>query len=332
VYSFVGIGGSGSRVIAQFYKRDPLSYLFTRLSKETDEIRGVAIDTSETLAGLNAIPAKNRVLLGYHRVKGHGTGGDAELGRKILEEERTLAMNAIRGANPTKPDAFILIASAAGGTGAGGLPSLAQKLKRSYRVPVFGVLLLPAALEGRLFLKNASANLPPTMEALDGVILLDNNVPVMGGGDIQTSWKEINETICRFFRIVEPKELLTSALGKVSTIGALRTKTQRRSIQSLLKQILRERIYFPLEGAIEGMYLYIHGNPTYLVARDVAKEWVKNEYQTDLGCVYKEHLSKYLNIALLITGLKATEYKEEVEDAEEEPSELEKLLGDISPL
>ncbi|MBI5253300.1 MAG: hypothetical protein HY930_02735, partial [Euryarchaeota archaeon] len=92
--SLVGIGGAGCRVVEAFYRKDLIGSLLSKIYSRENYATGVAIDTSDSLRALDSIPAANRVLIGSSRAKGHGTGGDVELGIKIMKEELELAMNA----------------------------------------------------------------------------------------------------------------------------------------------------------------------------------------------------------------------------------------------
>jgi len=85
--SIVGVGGAGSKIAASFYQKDLVSSIFSKLGSKSKDITGVAIDTSESLETLKNLPIENRVLIGKSRAKGHGTGGDISMGRRVMEEE-----------------------------------------------------------------------------------------------------------------------------------------------------------------------------------------------------------------------------------------------------
>ncbi|MFQ5815872.1 MAG: hypothetical protein ACE5G7_05190 [Candidatus Hydrothermarchaeaceae archaeon] len=331
--SLVGIGGAGCKVVESFFRKDLLSSLFSILSKGGGEIRGVAIDTSDALTKLNSIPPRNRVLIGSSRAKGHGAGGDIELGRKIMLEESELAMNAIRRANIKKPDMFFVIAGMGGGTGTGGLPILVDRLKVTYGVPILGVLILPSKVEGTLYMKNTYQKLAEIIDLLDGTLVLDNTVLADRGEDLFKTQRTINEAIFNFLNSIESHEILRIIKDKTCTIGYIRLRGEHTSIKDVLDRLLRDHVYMNVEKA-ERIDLIIHGDMKNVYGQSFAREWVKRRFGAELDFVFRdEPNSKYLNIGLIITGLEDITKRFSVEEGEQRaPSDLEDLLGDIKPL
>jgi cell division GTPase FtsZ len=332
--SLVGVGGAGCNILEAFYRKDLVSSIISKIGGE-GYVRGVAIDTSETITKLNAIPTQNRVLIGSSRAKGHGTGGSVELGKKIMREESELAMNAIRRANIEKPEMFFVIAGLGGGTGTGGLPLLVERIKVTYHVPIIGILILPSRSEGTLYMRNAFKNFDIIKDALDGTIVVDNNVLTTRGEDISTCYKIVNEAVFNFLSVVDPIYILRTTEGKVSTIGFMRAKAERTSFKDILDKMLRDYLYYSIEGKeIEKMYLILYGDLSGVYGQRFAQNWVKENFGVEIDMTLKDDpSSKYLNTGLIITGLKDVakgfEIKEEVK---KQPSELEELLGDIKPL
>jgi len=331
--SLVGIGGAGSKVVENFFRKDLLGSLFKILSKGDTEIRGVAIDTSDALEKLNSIPARNRVLIGSSRAKGHGAGGDVEIGRKIMQEESELAMNAVRRANLDKPDMFFAVAGMGGGTGTGGLPILVERIKVTYNVPILGVLILPSKMEGTLYMKNTYQNLGAVTDVLDGTLLLDNTVLADRGEDIFKTQKTINVAIFNFLNAMDTHEILTLIKGKVGTIGFIRLRSEHTSIKDVLDKLLKDHVYMNVEKA-EKFNLIIYGDMRNVYGQSFAKEWVKGRFNAELDFILKdEPNSKYLNIGLIITGLEDITKRFLIEEGEKETSsELDDLFGDIKPL
>ncbi len=332
--SLVGIGGAGCKVVEAFFRKDLIGNLISILSKGGSEIRGVAIDTSDALEKLNSIPAKNRVLIGSSRAKGHGAGGDVEIGQKIMQEESELAMNAVRRANIKKPDMFFVIAGMGGGTGTGGLPILVEKIKITYNVPIIGVLMLPSKMEGTLYMKNTYQELDKITDLLDGTLLLDNTVLADRGEDIFKTQRTINVAIFNFLNSVESHEILRLIKGKIGTIGFIRLRGEHTSIKDILDKLLKDHVYMNVEKA-EKFNLIINGDMRNVYGQSFAREWVKGRFDAELDFVLKdEPNSKYLNIGLTITGLEDITKRFLIEEGDEKSTstELDDLLGDIKPL
>lgn len=331
--SLVGIGGAGCRVVEAFYRKDLIGSLLSRIYSRENYAAGVAIDTSDSLRALDSIPAANRVLIGSSRAKGHGTGGDVELGVKIMKEELELAMNAVRHANQEKPEAFFIVAGLGGGTGTGGFPVLADKIKKTYGVPLIGILIFPPRSEGVLYMKNAYENFESIIKAVDGAVVLDTNVLISRGETLSKSYKLIDEAIFNVLNIVEPTDMLRITAGRISAIGFMRFKPERISIRDILDKIFRNYVYFNAEK-IENLYFAAYGAVQNIYGQSFAKEWAEEKFGTGVEYVFKDDpSSKYLNIGLIISGLRNVEKVLKVEHQEEKtPSELDDLLGDIKPL
>src|SRR6056297_587862 len=76
-------------------------------------------------------------LIGQDRVKGHGVGGDNELGAEIMRDEATEVMDALDGRVTSRSDAVFVVAGLGGGTGSGGAPMLVRQLQRVYDLPIY---------------------------------------------------------------------------------------------------------------------------------------------------------------------------------------------------
>ncbi|MFH1774786.1 MAG: hypothetical protein ABH874_07515 [Methanobacteriota archaeon] len=331
--SLVGVGGAGCKVVESFYRKDLISSLLSKIySKEEGYAAGVAIDTSDSLRALN-MPAANRILIGSSRAKGHGTGGDVELGIKIMNEELELAMSVVRRANQEKPEAFFIVAGLGGGTGTGGFAVLADKIKKTYEVPLVGILIFPPRGEGVLYMKNAYKNFDSVVKSIDGAIVLDSNVLTSRGESISKSYKIIDEAIFNVLSIVEPGDLTRITKGRVSTIGFMRIKPERISIKDILDKMFRNYVYFNADK-IENLYFAAYGAVQNIYGQSFAKKWAEEKFGMDVEYIFKDDpSSKYLNIGLIISGLSNVEKVLKVEHQEEKASsELDELLGDIKPL
>jgi cell division GTPase FtsZ len=333
--SIVGIGGAGSQIVEGFFKKDIVTSVLSKFSlKSEDMVRAVAIDTCESIKALGGIPTNNRVLIGSSRAKGHGTGGDVEMGREIVVEESTLAMNAIRRVNIEKPEVFFLVAGLGGGTGTGGVPYLAERIRKTYQVPIILILVLPSKSEGTLYVKNAYSNLEGVLASGDGALLFDNHVLINKGEDMATAHRTIDQAILRMLKTLEPHEILRVNRDKVSTMGVWRTRSEHMAIKDIIDRTLRDYMYYDLDmEKIEKPYLFIHGNTENIYGQSFAREWVKKRFGKELELVFKDHpSSKYLNIMLDIVGLEDVGKEMKFEDQGGKPSEIDDLLGDIESI
>ncbi len=332
--SLVGVGGAGCNIVEQFFRKDIVGSIISKISPSTGQVRGVAIDTSESIKELKSIPSTNMLLIGSSRAKGHGTGGSVEMGKNIMKEELELAMSAVRKANASKPDAIFLIAGIGGGTGTSGAPVLAKRIKVTYNVPLIGVLILPARSEGALYTKNTFENLEKVISAFDGVIILDNGALAGRGENVIKSYNIMNRAVFNFLSMVRIGDILGLVKGNVSTIGFLRTKAKHMAIKEVLEKTIRDNVYFDIENKkFDKFNLILHGNLAEVYGQSFAKKWINERYGVEVDYIFMdEGGSKYLNIGLVITGLREIEKGYEIEEDKEAVSELDDLLGDIKPL
>ncbi len=186
----IGFGQAGGKILDLFVENEKL--------RGSNTLKAIAINTARTdLMGLKYIPPNNRVLIGQTTVKGHGVGTDNKLGAKIAQEEIDTVLNAIDELGTHEIDAFLIITGLGGGTGSGGAPVLAKYLSEMYSEPVYGVGVLPAPEEGKLYSLNAARSMVTLMKYVENLILVDNGAWRFEGLSLKESYTKINEEIVR---------------------------------------------------------------------------------------------------------------------------------------
>ncbi len=330
----VGVGGAGSKIVDSFYQKNVVKKIIQRIQARAQwEFSGIAVDTSEKLKSLSNVPSKNLALIGKSRVKGHGTGVDVSLGRKIVIEELGLAMAKLSGAVKEKPWAIILFAGFGGGTGTGGLPVIAKKVKETYKCKTLGVFVLPSIGEGRVYSKNAFENLESVLSSVDGSILLDNNVVTDKGEDILSAHKHVNQQIQSFFRIID-EAFLERCFGVQATVASYKPTSEHLSVKDAIEKMIRDFLFlrFDVEKS-EKMVFVARGNLDFLYGHDFAQGWAKNRFGVEMEFeFYDEPGSNSLEVGLLIVGTKDLNGRfDEVREVakEKETSDLDDLLKDI---
>ena len=192
----IGYGQAGGRVADTFLE-------FAKRTGQNFVIRALAINTARSdLMGLKNIPMEDRLLVGESLTKGHGIGADNELGAKVATDEIYTVQSAIDKRGTHQVDAFMVIAGLGGGTGSGGAPVLARRLKKLYEEPVYGLGILPAKEEGSLYSLNAARSLVTFVNEVDNLFLFDNDAWKSGGETVKEAFVDINEEIVRRFGIL----------------------------------------------------------------------------------------------------------------------------------
>jgi len=183
----IGVGQAGGRITQALAEFD--------LDMGFDAVMGaVAVNTAK--ADLQSLDI-DTVLVGRDRVKGHGVGGDNELGAEIMQTDVTEVTDALDGRVVAETDAIVIVAGLGGGTGSGGAPVLAKELRRVYDIPVYGLGILPGRSEGSIYQINAGRSLKTLVRETDATLLIDNDAWHDADESIEEAFASINEEIAR---------------------------------------------------------------------------------------------------------------------------------------
>ena len=204
----IGFGQCGGRVADEF----------ARLNARARSIRGLHIITGSyavntdiaDLSGLHTIKANydHRILIGSRKTGGHGVGKINELGAEIAREDSDKIIETVRNSKYfPETDAFLLVASAAGGTGSGAISVMTQMIKERYiDKPVYNLIILPfeheETTEDRT-IYNVATCLKSSYLVADAIFLVDNQRYVMKDSPISHNLARINSTIVApFFNLL----------------------------------------------------------------------------------------------------------------------------------
>ena len=193
----IGFGQCGGRIADEF----------ARLNRRAHNQRGIDIITgafavntdAADLSGLVAIRRdfQHRILIGGRKTGGHGVGKINELGAEIAREDGDTILESIKTTKYFhETDAFLLVASAAGGTGSGAVPVLTEYLKDHYaEKPVYNLITLPFKHEERVeerTIYNTATCLKSVYLVADAVFLVDNQRYVKKDSSLQDNLSTIN--------------------------------------------------------------------------------------------------------------------------------------------
>jgi len=196
----IGCGQCGCRVADEF----------ARLNKRARAQRGIEIVTgafavntdAADLSGLSAIRAdyQHRILIGGRKTSGHGVGKINELGAEVAKEDGDKVIDAIRTARHFfETDAFMIAASAAGGTGSGAISVMIQMIKERYMdKPVYALVVLPFEHEEQNEERtayNTATCLKSVSSVADAVFLIDNQRYIRKDFSIRNNLANINAAI-----------------------------------------------------------------------------------------------------------------------------------------
>lgn len=200
----VGFGQCGGRIADEFSKLNTRARLHRRIHI-LDGTFAVNSDTAD-LSSLSSIPSdyQHRILIGNRKTAGHGVGKTNELGAQIARKDADKVVEAVRLARGFyETDAFLLIAGAAGGTGSGSMPIIAQTIKERFRdKPVYTLVVLPFEHEVKTCAKtfsNTATCLKAAYSIADAVFLVDNQRYIEKDSSLTNNMNAINRLIVEPF-------------------------------------------------------------------------------------------------------------------------------------
>jgi cell division GTPase FtsZ len=241
------------------------------------------------------------MLVGQDRVKGHGVGGDNELGAEIMQAEATEVMDEVGERITTDVEAVVIVAGLGGGTGSGGAPALAKELRRVYERPVYVLGILPGRDEGAIYQANAGRSLKTVLRESDSALLVDNDAWRQSGESVEEGYASVNEQIAQRVglllaageavdgvaeSVVDSSEIInTLRNGGIATLGYATARAgddaseNVNTITSITRSALLTSMSLPDAVDAEAALLVVAGNPDRISRKGVerARKWVEDE-------------------------------------------------------
>ena len=200
----IGLGQCGCRVADEF----------ARLNRQAKAQRGIeivpgafAVNTDAAdLSGLKYIKPdyQYRILIGGRKTNGHGVGKINELGAEVARSDGDKVIDSIRSVKSLfEADAFMLVASAGGGTGSGSIAIITKLVKERWPdVPVYDLVVLPFEHEQETeerTIYNCATCLKAVNTVADAVFLVDNQRYVAKDFSLMNNLSKINSLIASPF-------------------------------------------------------------------------------------------------------------------------------------
>ncbi|MFT4923561.1 MAG: cell division GTPase FtsZ [Haloarculaceae archaeon] len=287
----IGVGQAGGKVTQALAEFD--------YEMGFEAVKGAfAVNTAKSdLQGLDL----DSMLVGQDRVKGHGVGGDNELGAEIMQEEATEVLDKVGGHVTSDVEAVMIVAGLGGGTGSGGAPALSQELRRIYDVPVYVLGILPGRDEGSLYQANAGRSLKTVVRESDSALLIDNDAWRASEESVEEGFDTINEQISQRVglllasgeviegvgeSVVDSSEIINTLRdGGIASLGYATAEASEdagenvNTITSLTRNALLTSMSLPDAVEAEAALLIIAGDPERISRKGVerARKWVEEE-------------------------------------------------------
>jgi cell division GTPase FtsZ len=241
------------------------------------------------------------MLIGRDRVNGHGVGGDNELGAEIMQAEATEVFDRLDATITTDVEAIFVVAGLGGGTGSGGAPALARRLREVYDRPVYALGVLPGRDEGSMYAANAGRSLKTLVGETDAVLLVDNDAWHATGESVGEAFEEINRRVARRVglllasgeategvgeSVVDSSEVINTlrdggiaALGYASAAASEDAGENVSTATSVVRKALLSNMSLSDATDAEAALLVVAGDPDAIPRKGVerARKWLEEE-------------------------------------------------------
>ena len=289
--ALIGVGQAGGKVaqaIAEFDYEMGFGAVQSAFAVNTAEadLQSLGIDT---------------MLIGQDRVKGHGVGGDNELGAEVMQAEATEVMEGLDGRITSETEAVMVVAGLGGGTGSGGAPALVRELGRIYEIPVYVLGVLPGRDEGGIYQANAGRSLKTVTREADAALLIDNDAWRESGESVREGFAAIHSQIAQRVgvllasgeavegvgeSVVDSSEIInTLREGGVASVGYATAEASEdaaenvNTVTSLTRNALLTSMSLPDAVEAEAALVVVAGRPERISRKGVerARSWVEEE-------------------------------------------------------
>ena len=150
----VGVGGAGGNAVNRMI---------------ADQLNGVDFIAMNTdLQALEQNHASCRIQIGKNLTKGLGAGGNPEIGRKGIEENKDIVIETL-----SETDMVLITCGMGGGTGTGAAPVVAE-ISRDLGALTVGIVTKPFVFEGNKRMEKAEAGIRELKENVDTLIVVPN--------------------------------------------------------------------------------------------------------------------------------------------------------------
>lgn len=150
----VGVGGAGGNAVNRMIQ---------------DQLTGVDFIAMNTdLQALEQNRAPSRIQIGKNLTKGLGAGGNPETGRKAIEENKDIVIDAL-----SETDMVLITCGMGGGTGTGAAPVVAE-ISKDLGALTVGIITKPFVFEGARRKEKADLGIRELKENVDTLIVVPN--------------------------------------------------------------------------------------------------------------------------------------------------------------
>ena len=312
----VGVGGAGGNAVSRM------------VGAGLTQVESLVLNTDmQALANLESIPS---LAIGPQAVKGMGSGGRPEVGRRAVKESRRDIADLLDGS-----DMVFITAGMGGGTGTGASATVADIARKQGALTV-GVVTLPFSFEGARRREVAEQGINSLNQKVDTLIVVENDrlLPSLKGKvSLERAFQAADEVLRQGVKgisdIITIPGMINVDFADVRSVmangGAAfmaygEGKGKWAALEAARSALANPLFNAPLEGA-SGILLNVTGGKgltlgqVHEVAGIVSKA-AKSDANVIFGVVQDRRMKKRVGITLIGTGIGSIAQPEETEDSE----------------
>ena len=327
----VGVGGAGCNAVSRMVRRG------------LTHVEPLALNTDlQALAGLRHIRS---YAIGPRTVKGMGSGGRPEVGKRAVKESQKHIAELLDGS-----DMVFITAGMGGGTGTGASATVADIARKKGALTV-GVVTLPFSFEGSRRRELAVQGLHSLEAKVDTLIVVENDrlLPSLKGKvTLERAFEAADDVLRQGVKgisdIITVPGMINVDFADVRSVmgggGAAfmaygEGKGKWAAIEAARSAIANPLFNAPLEGATGILFNVSGGKDLTLGQVHEVAEIIRKEAKSDanviFGVVQSRQMKKRVGITLIGTGVGSGTHSASVDESDSpvriSDAELSRLIG-----
>ena len=312
----VGVGGAGGNAVSRMVR--------TGLTQVDTLVLNTDI---QALASLRSIPS---YAIGPQTVKGMGSGGRPEVGRRAVKESREHIAELLDGS-----DMVFITAGMGGGTGTGASATVADLARKSGALTV-GVVTLPFSFEGAKRREVAEQGIRSLGQKVDTLVVVENDrlLPSLNGKvTLERAFQAADEVLRQGVKgisdIITVPGMINVDFADVRSVMGNggpafmaygEGKGKWAALEAARAALANPLFSSPLEGAT-GILFNVTGGKDLTLGQvhevaEIIRKAAKSDANVIFGVVQERQMKKRVGITLVGTGV-GSETKPEVPDESE---------------
>ena len=299
----IGVGGAGGNAVSRM------------VGDGLTQVDSLILNTDvQALAGVRSVPS---LAIGPQTVKGMGSGGRPEVGKKAVRESRDDIAELLDGS-----DMVFITAGMGGGTGTGASATVAEIARKRGALTV-GVVTLPFSFEGSRRREVAEQGLRSLRAKVDTLIVVENDrlLPSLKGKvTLQRAFEAADDVLRQGVKgisdIITVPGLINVDFADVRSVmdngGAAfmaygEGKGKWAAIEATRAALANPLFNAPLEGATGILFNVTGGNDLTLgqvhEVAEIIRKAAKSDANVIFGVVQERQMKKRVGITLIGTGI-----------------------------